>query len=129
MSDILIEEIKNEITRNLKHKLSLQGICVHFAANDAAPLELPSVMFEGIEDVRLDGKLLRWEIRVILGVLGRATHTAGLVEAVYYALVSYKPTAKQIASLLMSMHIEPMTAPETHIAKHRATAHYRLGQY
>ena len=80
----------------------------------------PSVELETIEDKKLSGSKLLYEIRVILGVLGKNWQCDALIEGIYYALHPYNITVSELTVLLMSIHIEYINKPQ----KERAIISY-----
>jgi hypothetical protein len=122
MRQKLIETMKTEIEAILTAYLQQAGI-------DAADDKLGNLQaaLEGIEDIPLEGTLLQWEIRVILGLMGKSWQSDALVEELYRALAAYKPTAQELTTLLMSLHVEVLHSCKREV-RTRAMIRYIVGQ-
>ena len=121
-----IEQAKAEVQQLLTDYLKEEGIEVMTVPR--APDSEPLVMFEGIEDMPLEGSLLQWEIRVILGIFGKSWQCDKLVNGVYRALVAHKPTAAELTALLTSLHVEVTHFSRARGVSKRATIRYIVGQ-
>ncbi len=108
MYHVLITEMKREIENQLKAFLQDRGLELYVAANDNIPRSEPLVELEAIEDVRLSGKRLLFEIRVVLGLLGKPWQCDALIKGIYYTLHPYNISLGELAVLLMSIHVEEM---------------------
>lgn len=130
MRDKVIDDIKTEIEKRLKEHLRNEGIELLVAANKNTPemTKLPLVILEGIEDMPLEGKMLRWEIRVILAVLGKAWQCDKLIEGMYHALSGYGLTTPELAALLMSIHIETTHCIRPRLTKKCAVIRYIMAK-
>ena len=80
----------------------------------------PSVELEMLVDKKLSGTKLLYEIKLILGILGKNWQCDALIEGIYYALLPYNITISELTTLLMSIHIEYISKPQ----KERAIISY-----
>jgi predicted xylose isomerase-like sugar epimerase len=119
-----LNAVKAEIETILKDHLREEGLELLTAPHTATSDESPLVMFEGIEDLALEGSLLQWEIRVILGILGKAWQCDRLVDGIYRAISAYRPTATELTALLTSLHVEVTHVARTRGVSKRATIRY-----
>jgi hypothetical protein len=106
MYDTRIAEMKREIENRLKAFLQEKGMELHVAANDNIPDKDLLVELETIEDIRLGGRKLLFEIRVVLGLLGKPWQSDMLIKGIYYTLHPYNISLCELAVLLMSIHVE-----------------------
>jgi hypothetical protein len=121
-----IEAAKAEVETILRDYLRHEDIEIVVPPQINTGAARPFVIFDGIQGMRLEGSLLQWEIRVILGVLGPRLQCRRLVDGVYRALAAYRPTAAELTALLTSLHVEV-----THFANgvsKRATIRCILGE-
>ena len=108
MYNMRIEDMKREIECQLKSFLQERGLELYIAANDNIPDYDPLVELEEIKDIRLGGRRLLFEIRVVLGILGKPWQCDTLIKGIYYTLHPYNISLCELAVLLMSMHVEEL---------------------
>lgn len=102
----LIERVKLEIRYKLTEFLLEQEIELYIAANDNIIKKFPCVELEAIEEQKLEGKELLYEIRVILGILGKSWRCDALINSIYYAISPYNITIPELTILLTSINFE-----------------------
>jgi hypothetical protein len=119
---------KAEIESLLQDYLREEGIEILKPPGIDTHGESPLVMVEGIENLPLEGSLLQWEIRVVLGVFGKRWQCKQLIDGIYRALAGYRPTGGELRALLTSLHIEvTQSTPAQQVSK-RATIRYILSE-
>jgi hypothetical protein len=102
-----LEVVKEEIEAILKDYLRDEGLQLltapHMAVNGQ---NSPLVMFEGIEDMALEGSFRQWEIRVGIGILGTPWQCDKLINGIYRAISAYRPIAKELKTLLTGLRVD-----------------------
>ncbi|MEI7670254.1 MAG: hypothetical protein WCJ33_09240 [Pseudomonadota bacterium] len=106
MRNELIEKMKLEIANKITNFLQGQGIELYMAANDNVDSENPLIRLEAIEDNVLSGSKLLFEIRVVLGLLGKTWQCDSLIKGIYYTLHPHGLSLSELVVILMSMHVE-----------------------
>ncbi len=120
----LIAELKLEIENRLRIFLESEGIELRVAANDNMTGNNPFIELEAIDDVVLPANKLLFEIKVVLGLLNKPWKNDALVKGIYYALHPHNLTLSELTVLLMSMHIEPVDAPDGETKRKRTVMRY-----
>jgi len=110
MRNKLIAEMKQELEERLREFLMNEGIDLHVAANDNVARGNPYIELETIDDMVLNGSNLLFEIRLVLGLLGKPWQCDALVRGIYYTLHPHNLTMAELAVLLMSIHVEHKSA-------------------
>lgn len=96
-----------------------------FAANDNInPAADPMVALQAIEDNPMNDSKLLSEIKVILSILGKLWQCELLVCGIYEALQPHHVTHRELAVLLMSLHLEVVVCPRPQRTKKRAILRY-----
>ena len=120
----LIQKMKQEIEARIKEFLRGEGLELHIAANDNLQRNNPLVKLEEIDDIVLSGTKLLFEIRVVMGLLGKAWKCESLVKGIYYALHPHSITLSELTVLLMSVHTEQLRCPIAGFSHNRAVMRY-----
>jgi len=105
MRQNVIAAVKTEIEELLATYLRDEGIELLDAATPVSETS-PLVLFEGIEDLPLEGTLLHWEIRVLLSIFGKPWQCEALADGIYIRIAAYQPTATELTAILTSLHVE-----------------------
>ena len=120
----LIHKMKQDIETRLKDFLQQEGVALCIAANDNVDQHNPFIKLEKIDDIALSGSRLLFEIKVIMGLLGKAWKCESLIKGIYYALHPHSLTIAELSVLLMSVHIEQLESPVAGMAHNRAVMRY-----
>lgn len=128
MRNILIAELKLEIENRLKSYLQDKGMELYVGSNDNIAYNNPFIELETIDDTILTGSKLLFEIRVVLGLLGKSWQCDELVKGIYYALHPHNITLSELTILLMSLHVEDLTCEEPELQRKRAVMRYIVEQ-
>lgn len=126
MRDILIAALKLEIEGRLKSFLQEKGIELYMGANDNIAAGNPFIELETIDDTILNGSKLLFEIRVVLGVLGKSWQCDELIKGIYYTLHPHNVTLAELTVLLMSIHVEDLACDKPELRRKRAVMRYIL---
>ncbi|HEU5046900.1 MAG TPA: hypothetical protein VFT64_03570 [Rickettsiales bacterium] len=126
MYGTFIEKAKREIESRLKAFLQEKDIELFVASNDNIDSSNPLVRLEALDDVILSGSKLLFEIKVVLGLLGKSWQCEELVKGIYYALHPHNISLSDLTVLLMSIHVEEMASLEPEYEQKRAIMRYIL---
>jgi hypothetical protein len=103
-------------------KKQVERLLMNYLEQEQNP-HSPTVAVEGIHDLSIEGSLLLWEIRVVLGILGKPWQCDALANGIYEALRPHNLTENELRVVLMSLHVEFRSMAREHISK-RATIRY-----
>lgn len=124
MRNELIQTMKLEIETKIRDFLREEGLELRIAANDNIPSDNPLIQLEEIDEKALSGNKLLFEIRVVMGLLGKPWKCEPLVRGIYYALHPHAITIAELTILLMSVHVEKIMTPVSGITQNRAIMKY-----
>src|SRR5579871_2947030 len=75
----------------------------------------PTVTIERIQDLTIEGNLLLCEIRIVLGILGRAWQCDAVVNGIYEALRPHHLSESELRVVLMSLQVEVRNLALEHV--------------
>jgi|GEM_PF-7004502 len=107
----VIETIKMELYQTLKDFIQSQHGRLYVAANDNIPDDCPLIALEALDANPLSDTKLLFEIRIVLGLLGKAWQCEVLRKGFYQVLHPYTISLPDLVVIMMSLHIEPVTTP------------------
>src|SRR5438045_2320994 len=119
MRNVCIAELKLEIENQLKSFLQDRGMELYIGANDNVAKGDPFIELETIDDTVLVGNKLLFEIRVVLGLLGKSWQCDELIKGIYDALHPHNVTLTELVVLLMSVHVEDLACTEIGLQRKR----------
>lgn len=121
MCGTFIEKIKREIEGALRGFLQENGLELFGGSAENAAAEKPQVTLEAIEDTVLSDSRPLFEIKVVLGLSGKADE---LVKGIYYALHPHNISLADQTVLLMSIQVEEAASQESGVEYKRAMMRY-----